>query len=177
MFQAIGKGDRGVRFGKATGMTRQSIPWGWLALSFIGYGVIGFSIATIAALYFLPITHLLLACFTLTALLVLILTFSPAIGAGLIVGCTIAFSAAFILRVAYFWNFILYFWSDSARRIWYLVVLGVALGTVWSGVAALIGARNELIEGVRKLHAFLVLVIVTLLGLGVGWAIGWWVQR
>ncbi len=158
-------------------MTRRPLPWGWLALSFMGYGVIGFSIATIASLYFLPFAKLLIACLTLAAFLVLILTFTVPVGAGLMVGCVIAFSAAFILRAAYFWNFILYFWSDSALRILYVVVLGVALGTAWTGVGALVGARNNLVEGYKKIHTFLILMVVTLSGLGAGWSIVWWLHR
>jgi hypothetical protein len=154
-------------------MSKKPIPWGWLILGFLGYGIVGFALLAVGNFFTLPLGAELVLSLSLAALLALVLTFSATIGTGLLVLLAIGFSASVIFCAAYLWNFVLYFWSNSLLRIVYLVGLGVGLGTVWAGVRGLLGARNELIKVCRKLRTFWILAATSVGGLGLGWLVGY----
>jgi len=153
-------------------MKNRAIPWRWLLLSFLGYGMIGFSCAALLLIFSLPFVISFPVSIVLTLLVALVLSFAAPVGTALMIMMTVALSAGLVVLATYFWNYVLYFWSHSILRSLYWLALLLASGLIWLGISALVRARNKLVKSFRKPYTFLVLAATSSLGLIAGWLIG-----
>jgi hypothetical protein len=153
-------------------MRSRAIPWVWLLISFLGYGIIGFSSAALLLIFSVPFAVFFSVSLILASLVALALSFAAPWGAALAISFAVALSAGLVLLATYFWDYVLYFWSQSVFKILYWGGLAVGVGVVWFGISTLVHARHELIKSFRKFQTFLILASTSLAGLIVGWLIG-----
>ncbi|UBF25764.1 hypothetical protein K9N68_30145 [Kovacikia minuta CCNUW1] len=153
-------------------MRSRAIPWVWLFISFLSYGIIGFSSAALLLIVSVPFVVFFPVSLILASLVALVLSFAAPWGTALAISFGIALSAGLVLLATYFWDYVLYFWSQSVYKILYWGGLAIWVGVVWFGISTLVHARHELIKSFRKSQTFLILASTSLSGLIIGWLIG-----